>query len=70
MPGLTAGRLELPEPRRAVRATLKDNDSRETIDDALALWFPWDQVVTMVLYATLLGAVVTIIFLIIGVKLH
>jgi prepilin peptidase CpaA len=32
---------------------------------ALALWFPWDQVITMVLYATILGAVVTIIFLII-----
>lgn len=32
---------------------------------ALALWFPWNDVVTMVLYATILGAAVTIIFLVI-----
>jgi len=32
---------------------------------ALALWFPWVDVITMVLYATVLGALVTIIFLVI-----
>jgi prepilin peptidase CpaA len=32
---------------------------------ALALWFPWAEVMMMVLYASILGAVVTIIFLII-----
>ena len=32
---------------------------------ALALWFPWVDVMTMVLYATLLGALVTVIFLVI-----
>ena len=32
---------------------------------ALALWFPWTDVVRMVLYASLLGAVVTIVFLMI-----
>ncbi len=30
---------------------------------ALALWFAWDEVITMVLYASILGAVVTIVFL-------
>jgi prepilin peptidase CpaA len=30
---------------------------------ALALWFPWTEVIAMVLYASILGAVVTIIFL-------
>ena len=30
---------------------------------ALALWFPWNEVILMVLYASILGAVVTIIFL-------
>ena len=37
--GLETFRVKLPEPRRAVRARLIDPDSRETIDDALALWF-------------------------------
>ncbi len=32
---------------------------------ALALWFPWTEVMMMVLYASILGAVVTIIFLVI-----
>lgn len=31
---------KLPEPRRAAHAVLRDPDSRETLDDALALWFP------------------------------
>jgi tRNA modification GTPase len=31
---------KLPEPRRAAYATFRDPDSRETIDDGLALWFP------------------------------
>ena len=30
---------------------------------ALALWFPWNTVILMVLYASILGAVVTIVFL-------
>lgn len=38
--GLETFGVKLPEPRRAVRAQLIDPDSRETIDDALALWFP------------------------------
>src|SRR6478736_419817 len=33
-----AGRL--PEPRRAGLARVRDPDSGETIDEALALWFP------------------------------
>jgi prepilin peptidase CpaA len=32
---------------------------------ALALWFPWLDVIRMILYASILGALVTIIFLII-----
>ena len=32
---------------------------------ALALWFPWADVMMMVLYASILGAVVTILFLVI-----
>ena len=32
---------------------------------ALALWFPWADVMMMILYASILGAVVTILFLII-----
>jgi tRNA modification GTPase len=31
---------KIPEPRRAAYATFRDPDSRETIDDGLALWFP------------------------------
>jgi tRNA modification GTPase len=38
--GLETFGVKLPEPRRAARAQLVDPDSRETIDDALALWFP------------------------------
>lgn len=38
--GLETFGVKLPEPRRAARAQLIDPDSRETIDDALALWFP------------------------------
>jgi tRNA modification GTPase len=37
--GLETFGVKLPEPRRAARAQLLDPDSRETIDDALALWF-------------------------------
>ncbi len=37
--GLETFGVKLPEPRRAARARLIDPDSRETIDDALALWF-------------------------------
>jgi tRNA modification GTPase len=37
--GLETFGVQLPEPRRAARAQLLDPDSRETIDDALALWF-------------------------------
>ena len=37
--GLETFGVKLPEPRRAVRARLIDPDSRETLDDALALWF-------------------------------
>lgn len=37
--GLETFGVKLPEPRRAARAQLVDPDSRETIDDALALWF-------------------------------
>ena len=37
--GLETFGVKLPEPRRAARAQLIDPDSRETIDDALALWF-------------------------------
>lgn len=37
--GLETFGVKLPEPRRAARARLLDPDSRETIDDALALWF-------------------------------
>ncbi len=37
--GLETFDVKLPEPRRAARARLIDPDSRETIDDALALWF-------------------------------
>ncbi|HRF08107.1 MAG TPA: tRNA uridine-5-carboxymethylaminomethyl(34) synthesis GTPase MnmE [Xanthobacteraceae bacterium] len=37
--GLETFGVKLPEPRRAVRARLMDPDTRETIDDALALWF-------------------------------
>lgn len=37
--GLETFSVKLPEPRRAARAQLIDPDSRETIDDALALWF-------------------------------
>jgi tRNA modification GTPase len=37
--GLETFGVKLPEPRRAARAKLLDPDSRETIDDALALWF-------------------------------
>jgi prepilin peptidase CpaA len=32
---------------------------------ALSLWFPWNDVIRMIFYASLLGGVVTIIFLII-----
>jgi tRNA modification GTPase len=38
--GLETFGVKLPEPRRAARARLIDPDSRETLDDALALWFP------------------------------
>jgi tRNA modification GTPase len=38
--GLETFGVKLPEPRHAVRAKLIDPDSRETVDDALALWFP------------------------------
>ena len=38
--GLETFGVKLPEPRRAARAQLIDPDSRETLDDALALWFP------------------------------
>lgn len=38
--GLETFGVKLPAPRKAVRATLCHPDSRETIDDALALWFP------------------------------
>jgi tRNA modification GTPase len=31
---------KIPEPRRAKYATFRDPDSRETIDNGLALWFP------------------------------
>src|SRR5438477_7306080 len=31
---------KIPEPRRATYAMFRDPDSRETIDDGLALWFP------------------------------
>ena len=31
---------KIPEPRRAAYVTFRDPDSRETIDDGLALWFP------------------------------
>lgn len=34
------GKQGLPEPRRAVRATLLDPHSGEPIDDGIALWFP------------------------------
>lgn len=37
--GLETFGVKLPDPRFAVRAQLRDPDSRETIDDALALWF-------------------------------
>ncbi|MBX3512464.1 MAG: tRNA uridine-5-carboxymethylaminomethyl(34) synthesis GTPase MnmE [Xanthobacteraceae bacterium] len=37
--GLETFGVKLPEPRRAARAKLIDPDSRETVDDALALWF-------------------------------
>jgi len=37
--GLETFGVKLPEPRKAARAQLRDPDSRETIDDALALWF-------------------------------
>lgn len=37
--GLETFGVKLPESRRAARAKLLDPDSRETIDDALALWF-------------------------------
>lgn len=37
--GLETFGVKLPEPRRAARATLIDPETRETIDDALALWF-------------------------------
>jgi tRNA modification GTPase len=37
--GLETFGVKLPEPRRAARAQLVDPDSRETLDDALALWF-------------------------------
>jgi tRNA modification GTPase len=37
--GLETFGVKIPEPRRAARAKLIDPDSRETIDDALALWF-------------------------------
>jgi tRNA modification GTPase len=38
--GLETFGVNLPEPRRAAHAQLIDPDSRETLDDALALWFP------------------------------
>lgn len=38
--GLETFGVKLPEPRKAARAQLIDPDSRETLDDALALWFP------------------------------
>jgi tRNA modification GTPase len=38
--GLEMFGVAVPEPRRAARARLLDPDSRETIDDALAIWFP------------------------------
>ena len=34
------GRADLPMPRRAIRATLRDPRSAEHLDDALVLWFP------------------------------
>ena len=37
--GLETFGVKLPEPRLAARAKLIDPDSRETVDDALALWF-------------------------------
>jgi tRNA modification GTPase len=38
--GLETFGVKLPEPRRAARSQLIDPDSRETLDDALAIWFP------------------------------
>src|SRR6202158_2048561 len=38
--GLETLSVKIPEPRRAAYATFRDPDSRETIDDGLALWFP------------------------------
>ncbi len=38
--GLETFGVKLPQPRHATRAQLIDPDSRETLDDALALWFP------------------------------
>jgi tRNA modification GTPase len=38
--GLETLSVKIPEPRRAAYASFRDPDSRETIDDGLALWFP------------------------------
>jgi tRNA modification GTPase len=38
--GLETFTGKIPAPRRAAYATFRDPDSRETIDDGLALWFP------------------------------
>jgi tRNA modification GTPase len=38
--GLETFTGKLPEPRRAMHAVLRHPDSRETLDNCLALWFP------------------------------
>src|SRR3984893_3469323 len=38
--GLETFSVKIPEPRQAKYAAFLDPDSRETIDDGLALWFP------------------------------
>jgi tRNA modification GTPase len=38
--GLETFTGKIPAPRRAAYVTFRDPDSRETIDDGLALWFP------------------------------
>jgi len=38
--GLETFDVKLPKPRKAAYAVLRDPDSRETLDEGLALWFP------------------------------
>jgi tRNA modification GTPase len=38
--GLETFGVKLPKPRKAAYAVLRDPDSRETLDEGLALWFP------------------------------